>query len=127
VVKLFNKLIQLENAANHFGFCWEEAKQIIAQMHSEILEISAHIETVSQEPNPLLLQEEIGDLLHATFSLCVFLQLNPQETLEKSVNKFERRFNAVKEIATQQGMISLKGRPFSELMQIWGQAKDKVG
>jgi uncharacterized protein YabN with tetrapyrrole methylase and pyrophosphatase domain len=94
---IFNKLVQLENEAANFGFKWETVEQIKAQITSELIEIDAHL----TDPVKNKLQEEMGDLLHAVFSLCVFLKLDPKVTLEKSVDKFERRFNSVKLIAEQ--------------------------
>jgi ATP diphosphatase len=87
---------------------------------SELTEIDAHL----NDPVKNKLQEEMGDLLHAAFSLCIFLKLDPMITLEKSISKFERRFNAVKQIAKQQNLTSLNGKPFDELMNFWNKAKE---
>lgn len=119
-MNIFNKLISLENEAVSFGFKWETPQQIHAQITSELSEIEVHIHDHDQKK----LQEEIGDLLHAVFSLVVFCKFDPQTTLEMSVNKFERRFNLVKQFAAEQGLTSLNGKQFDELMQFWNQAKN---
>lgn len=116
---IFKKLTTLENNATDFGFRWENPQQIITQIRSEIDEIMVHL----QDKDKNKLEEEIGDLMHAVFSLSIFCQLNPQSTLEKSVNKFERRFNAVKQIAAEKGLTSLNGKSFDELMYFWEKAK----
>lgn len=123
---LLEKVEFLEKAASDFGFRWENGGQIMAQIRSELLEISEHIDNKSSSSTPLL-QEEIGDLIHAAFSLCVFFELSPQETLEKALSKFERRFMEVKKLAHNQGLADLVGRPFDELMNFWNQAKKTVG
>jgi len=69
------------------------------------------------------LQDEIGDLLHAVFSLCVFNGLNPHDTLTRSVEKFERRFNAVQQLAIEDGLSTLQGKSFDDLMTYWDKAK----
>ena len=120
---ILNKLVLLENKATQFGFKWDNDEQIMAQIRSEISEIQTHLRDC--ETNKL--QEEIGDLLHAIFSLCVFRQLDPFETLKNSVDKFERRFNAVKKISHSQGLNTLNGKSFNELMMIWNKAKQLVG
>jgi|SRR5579862_542373 len=117
---IFDKLTRLENEAADFGFKWETVDQIKAQIMSELTEIDAHL----NDQVKTKLQEETGDLLHAAFSLCIFLKLDPTITLEKSINKFERRFNAVKQIAKQQGLTSLNGKTFDELMNFWNKAKE---
>lgn len=118
---MFENLIALEKEAADFGFKWETAQQIFAQIRNEITEISVHL----NDKNKNKLQEEIGDLLHAAFSLCIFCQLDPQKTLSDSINKFERRFRSVQELATQEGLSTLNGQSFTKLMTLWEKAKQK--
>ncbi len=124
---LLEKVVKLEQEADQFGFRWETTDQIMEQIRSECLEINEHLQHKPTPENQLELQEEIGDLLHATFSLCVFCKLSPKETLEKTLVKFERRLNAVKQLAQEKGLTNLDGHSFEELMQIWRQAKQNVG
>ena len=122
---LLEKVTNLENDADAFGFRWEKADQIIAQIESECLEVKAHLD--SEEPmNHLALQEEIGDLLHAVFSLCVFCKFSPRDTLDKTLTKFEGRLNAVKQLAKERGLMHLNGHSFEELMLLWETAKERV-
>lgn len=113
----------LEQAADDFGFSWENPQQIMAQILSECEEIQVHLKANSEQTNTQELQEEIGDLLHAVFSLAVFCQFNPKKTLEKTLSKFENRLTRVKQLAYSQGLCNLKGQPFDELMRFWNQAK----
>lgn len=124
---LLDKVVFLEQEASAFGFEWETAAQIMAQIQSECVEINEHFGSEKEPANQVELQEEIGDLLHAVFSLCVFCNLSPRHTLEQTLAKFERRLNAVKEIAKEQGLIHLSGFEFNDLMAIWQKAKIRVG
>jgi len=99
-LNLLAKVVQLENEASEFGFQWETTKQIMEQIQSECLEINEHLDLDSTHANQEELQEEIGDLLHATFSLCVFCNLSPEDTLKNTLEKFEHRLKAVKSIAS---------------------------
>jgi uncharacterized protein YabN with tetrapyrrole methylase and pyrophosphatase domain len=47
--------------------------------------------------------------------------------LESTLLKFERRLTAVKAIAQEQGLVSLNGRRFDDVMAIWQEAKLRVG
>ncbi len=125
-MSLLEKITRLEKEAEDFGFKWEKVNQIMAQIHSECDEITVHLNDPASDPDKTKLQEEIGDLLHAVFSLCVFCKLSPQATLEKTLAKFERRLEAVKQIAKAQGLNSLEGRSFDELMGYWEKAKKRV-
>jgi uncharacterized protein YabN with tetrapyrrole methylase and pyrophosphatase domain len=98
----------------------------MAQIQSECVEVNEHLVDEMTEAKKADLQDEIGDLLHAVFSLCVFCKLSPKDTLMKTLEKFEQRLNAVKAIAEEQGLASLNGYPFDELMVIWQQAKTRV-
>jgi uncharacterized protein YabN with tetrapyrrole methylase and pyrophosphatase domain len=118
-MNIFDKIVLTENDAASFGFKWETAQQIKEQIVSEIAEVDAHLEDKDQ----VKLQEEIGDLLHAVFSLTVYCGLNPEATLSRSVEKFERRLHAVKQLATQDGLSTLNGKSFRELMEYWARAK----
>lgn len=123
---MLDKLIRLEKEAESFGFKWDNTHQIMAQINSECDEINEHL-SQANDSNAHKLQEEIGDLLHAVFSLCVFCNFDAKETLTKSINKFERRLNAVKTIAQESGIATLNGHTFDELMKFWNQAKKRVG
>ncbi len=125
-MELLDKVVDLENEASAFGFRWENTDQIMSQIQSECLEINEHLGQGVLAANQKELQEEIGDLLHAVFSLCVFCNLSPRQTLADTLDKFERRLNAVKAISEEQGLTHLNGFSFDELMAIWGKAKVRV-
>lgn len=114
-----DKLLALENEAAEFGFKWENPEQIIVQIQNEVAEIEVHLQDHDQDK----LQEEIGDLLHAAFSLCVFCQFNPEETLTKSVAKFEKRFRSTQALAKAEGLSTLNGQSFEKLIALWDRAK----
>lgn len=116
---IIKKLVELEQQASDFGFKWETPQQIKQQILSEIAEIDVHLHDKDRSK----LQEELGDLLHAVFSLTVFCGFDAEKTLAMSVDKFERRFLAVKQIAALQGLTTLNGLSFDELMAIWDKAK----
>ncbi len=123
-MKILKKLIHLENEAANFGFKWENAKQIMAQIRSEIDEIEVHLENPNEKNK---LQEEIGDLLHAVFSLCIFCKFDASETLQNSIEKFERRFRETQKLAKNQRLVDLNGQSFEKLMAFWNKAKELVG
>ena len=127
-MQLLEKAVLLENDADAFGFRWENTSQIMAQIESECEEIREHLDLSStQTINRRALQEEIGDLFHAVLSLCVYCEFDPQQTMQSALDKFERRLLSVKRIAHEQGINTLKGYAFDELMKFWNQAKREVG
>lgn len=125
---LLEKAFKLEKQAEDIGFCWENPEQILAQIASECEEIKEHlpigVQNTNKNHNGIDLQMEIGDLLHAVLSLCVFCDYDIKETLNISLNKFAARFLFIKKIARDKGIENFNGLPFSKLMEIWDQAKN---
>ena len=120
---ILEKIEHLEKEAAAFGLQWETKEQIMTQILNECLEIEEHLHSPKQKE---ALQEEIGDLLHAAFSLCVFCNFSPELTLAKSLDKFEKRLNAMKEIVKEKGLTHLRDKSFAELMEYWEQAKART-
>lgn len=116
---LLKQVEMQEFEAKKFGFYWEHFDQLIEQIQSECLEIQ---EAWANKKTPHL-QEEIGDLIQATISLAVFCQLDPHETLQKSIEKFQGRYSAVVRMARKDGHDHLHQQPFEVLMDYWNRAK----
>ena len=121
-MSILEKITILEKQASEFGFKWENTDQIMAQIDGECDEIKEQL----QESHQIKLQEEIGDLLHAVYSLCIYCGFSPLTTLEKATAKFERRLNIVKQLANEQGLTTLENHSFDELMAYWKKAKKIV-
>ena len=121
---IIQQLEELEANACDFGLKWETPQQIIDQIKSECEEIEAHLPDTTDRD---ALQMEIGDLIHAAFSLCVFCGFDANDTLSMATDKFAKRLQAMKAIANENGREVLTGLSFDELMGIWQQAKGRVG
>jgi uncharacterized protein YabN with tetrapyrrole methylase and pyrophosphatase domain len=120
---LLDRISRLEQDAERFGFCWDHSEQIMAQIQSECAEVNEHLISMSSLQNSLKLQEEIGDLLHAVFSLCIFCQLSPKDTLTHALDKFEHRLQTVKQLANIENLIDLTNQSFETRMAFWNRAK----
>ncbi|MDP1604694.1 MAG: MazG nucleotide pyrophosphohydrolase domain-containing protein [Legionella sp.] len=122
-MELLDKICVLEKDAERLGFCWENTTQIMAQIESECAEIKEHL-SLKFESNSAGLQEEIGDLMHAVFSLSLFCHFDPKDTLSKALFKFEKRINAVRQLASSRGLTTLEGLSFEQIMMYWKDAKN---
>lgn len=117
---LFNKVIALDRAATDYGFTWEHPLQLMDQLLSECEEVKEVIHDPNQREH---LEEELGDLMFTAIALCVFCQFDPNPTLAKSLDKFEKRFNALKSIAAKEGFTTLRNQPMEVLQSLWNKAK----
>jgi uncharacterized protein YabN with tetrapyrrole methylase and pyrophosphatase domain len=118
-------LKQVENQeleCKKFGFYWERFSQLMEQIQSECKEI----QEAWENNNIPHLQEEIGDLIQAAISLAIFCQFDPHETLSKSIKKFQKRMDALVEMAKEDGYDNLHNQSFETLMNYWNRAKDKT-
>ncbi len=118
-VDLLNKVVEQEKAALEFGFYWESANQLIQQIKSECDEVEA----AQLTQNRAHLKEELGDLITATISLCIFLKYDPLDTLHESIHKFQKRYDALVTLAKEDGHKNLKNQPLHILLSYWERAK----
>lgn len=116
---LFQRITEQETEAKEFGFYWEHIGQLLEQIRSECNEV----EESAKKNDRAQLQEEIGDLLSAAISLAVFCQMDPQETLLKSIEKFQKRYDALVSLVKKDGHENLHQQPFDVLMHYWVAAK----
>ncbi|MBS3905010.1 MAG: hypothetical protein KGZ39_06765 [Simkania sp.] len=111
-----------EISARNFGFYWEHFDQLIEQIRSECVEV----QDAWKKNNRKHLQEEVGDLIQAAVSLAVFCDLDPYETLRKSIEKFQKRYDTVVKLVQDDGHDSLCKQPFEVLMSYWNRAKQSI-
>lgn len=116
------KLIEIEIAARDFGFEWADADMILRQASSEIDEIK---EAIENNESTHRIQEEVGDLLHTTISLCIFLGFDVDNTLSKVSDKFSGRMKTLEALAEENGLNSLKGQSMEYMLELWREAKKK--
>lgn len=116
---LFKRVEEQEIVARKFGFYWEHLDQLIEQIRNECIEI----QEAWQKNDSSHLKEEVGDLLLAAISLSVFCNLDPHDTLLKSIEKFQKRYDTVVKLAQEDGHNDLHQQPFEVLMRYWNQAK----
>lgn len=117
---LLKRIEMQEKVAKDFGFYWEHLDQLIDQIQSECKEIKE-----AWEKNDFRhLQEEVGDLLQAAVSLSIFCQLDTEETLLKSIDKFQKRYDKLVALAQQDGLENLKGKSFEMQLDYWKKAKN---
>ena len=70
-----------------------------------------------------LLEEEIGDLLNATVRLCYNYNINAYNAFDASINKFEKRYLAVRKLAEKQNLTSIKNQSQETIDKLWKEAK----
>ena len=116
------KAEQVQIRAARVGFDWDEAHQVVDKIEEEVREVKQAMIDGSSDK----IREEIGDLLFAVVNLSRFLGYNAEETLNETVRKFVRRFQAIENRVHQQGR-SLTNCTLAEMDALWNEIKHTEG
>lgn len=122
IMDLFERMSAQEKEALAFGFYWANHEQLLEQIRSECNEIQ---EALLQKDRTHL-QEEIGDLINAAVSLCIFANFDPYETALKGVEKIQKRYDILVSKVKEDGLVNLRGKSVDEQLIYWEKAKQLV-
>lgn len=109
---------QLTQRASQVGFDWPNIEGVLKKMEEEMGELR---EALSLQ-NEKRIREEMGDLLFVLANVSRFLQINPEEALKKTLDKFVSRFHYIETSLHKQGK-SLYQSHLSEMNQLWEESK----
>jgi len=87
--------LKISQKAVREGFEWAQEKDVWEKLYSEMRETQAAIEKMSASNTPGNKQEialEIGDMLFCIVNIARWHDLEPEECLIKTMEKFKRRF-----------------------------------
>ena len=112
------KAYRIQEKARGAGFDWEHTHQVWDKVLEEINELKAEVEKNDKQKK----EEEFGDLLFALINYSRFIDVNPEDALEKTNRKFILRFNYIEEEAKKSGR-SLKNMTLAEMDIFWNEAK----
>ena len=114
------KANRIQEKARGVGFDWEEKEQVWDKVKEEIAELEYEI----REGNREKMENEFGDLFFSLVNAARLYGVDPENALERTNQKFIRRFNYLEEKTMLQG-ISLKEMSLAEMDKIWDEAKKK--
>src|SRR5216117_301256 len=109
---------RLQERAAGVGFDWPDAKGPLQKVKEELAELEAETGSGNRER----LEDEVGDLLFAIVNLARKLAIDPRAALERANDKFQRRFEAVEQLAEARGL-ELGRASLEELDQMWDEVK----
>ena len=111
------KAIRIQEKAKGIGFEWSDKKDVWDKVKEELAEFEAEAENHSDK-----MEEEFGDLLFSLVNYSRFVNINPENALAKTNNKFKARFQLMEEYIDKDGLkISELG--LEKLDVYWEKAK----
>lgn len=117
------KASRIQEKARGVGFDWEEKSQVWAKVEEEMQEFKNEF---NAEGESLIdyerAESEFGDLLFSLINYARFININPEDALEKTNRKFIKRFQYLESKAAQNGK-NLHEMSLAEMDVFWDEAK----
>lgn len=113
------KAYRIQEKARGIGFDWEEPHQVWDKVIEEMNELKKEIESKADK---VKIENEFGDLIFALINYARFIDVNPENALEKTNKKFIKRFKYLEEKSKKMGK-SLKEMSLNEMDVFWNEAK----
>lgn len=112
------KASRIQEKVKAVGFDWEESEQVWEKVEEEIAEF--HAEVAAKDHDKM--QAEFGDVLFSLINYARFLNINPEEALERTNKKFIKRFQYLESKASELGK-PLMDMSLAEMDVFWNEAK----
>ena len=114
------KAYRIQDKARNVGFDWEERGQVWTKVKEEIGEFENEVDKMDKEKA----EAEFGDVMFSLINAARLYKINPDNALERTNQKFIRRFNYLEEHTLKEGK-NLAGMSLEEMDAIWDEAKQK--
>jgi XTP/dITP diphosphohydrolase len=117
------KASRIQEKARGVGFDWEEKNQVWAKVEEEMQEFKNEF---NAEDGSAIDHEkaegEFGDLMFSLINYARFININPENALEKTNKKFIKRFQYLELKAKENGK-QLQDMSLAEMDRFWNEAK----
>ncbi|HAG15968.1 MAG TPA: nucleoside triphosphate pyrophosphohydrolase [Bacteroidales bacterium] len=113
------KAYRMQEKVRGVGFDWEKPEQVWEKVQEELKEFH---DEVNKTDNKEKMEAEFGDVLFALINYARFLEINPEDALERTNKKFKRRFQYLEKETKSQGK-SLHEMSLAEMDVYWDAAK----
>tara|TARA_B110000971_G_scaffold154966_1_gene158356 strand:+ start:3908 stop:4681 length:774 start_codon:yes stop_codon:yes gene_type:complete len=113
------KASRIQEKVAGVGFDWEHSDQVWEKVEEEIGELKEEIKNFNQDA----IEDEFGDVLFSLINYARFLNINPENALERTNKKFIKRFQYLENKA--KGLQkSLSEMTLAEMDVYWEEAKN---
>jgi len=112
------KANRIQDKVAGVGFDWEEPKQVWEKVEEELNEFQHEV----KEGNHDAMESEFGDVLFSMVNYARFLNISPENALERTNKKFTKRFQYLEAKAKSLNK-NLKDMTLAEMDVFWEEAK----
>lgn len=119
------KAMRIQEKARASGFDWEKKEQVWDKVKEELNEFEQETKGGIESSKQARIESEFGDLLFSLINYARFINVNPEDALEKTNKKFIHRFTYLETESKKDGK-KLSSMSLSEMDVYWDKAK-KMG
>ncbi|WP_298151360.1 nucleoside triphosphate pyrophosphohydrolase [Flavobacterium sp.] len=112
------KASRIQDKAKGVGFDWEEPSQVWDKVQEELAELQDEVQSGDKDR----MESEFGDVLFSMINYARFLDINPEDALERTNKKFIKRFQYLESKAGALGK-PLSEMTLAEMDVFWNEAK----
>ena len=116
------KAQRIQDKVAGVGFDWEQPEQVWDKVQEELAELHAEV----QKGSAKTIEAEFGDVLFSLINYARFLKINPDTALERTNQKFSKRFQYLEQHAQKIGK-TLHEMSLDAMEVIWQEAKKARG
>lgn len=109
---------KVQQRAADVGFDWNDISGAVEKLYEELDEVMKELKNKDKDS----LENEIGDLLFAVVNVCRFVDINPENAINRAIEKFVERFEFIEAEGKRAGM-DLKSMSLEEMDLLWNKAK----
>lgn len=113
------KAYKLQEKAKKVGFDWEKGEDCLKKLEEEFNEFKEAVKNKTTDE----IEEEMGDLLFSILNFSRFLNINADNALQKTNEKFRKRFQYIEKELSKNG-ISFDDASIELLETYWEKAKN---
>ena len=109
---------KVQTRAKRAGFDWPEVSGAFQALTDETREL----QEAMQQNDPAAIQEELGDLLFSAVNVSRFVDVDAEQALTASTDKFIRRFEQMEQLAIARGL-DMANATLEEWDALWNAVK----
>jgi tetrapyrrole methylase family protein / MazG family protein len=114
------KAIRIQEKARGAGFDWDNKDQVWEKVKEELSEFEQELKAPQIDKEKM--EDELGDIFFSIINYARFIDINPEDALERTNKKFIKRFTYLEEKAKAAGK-DLNKMSLDEMNAYWEEAK----
>ena len=114
------KAFRIQEKVRGIGFDWDNKSQVWEKVLEEIEELKVEIKKGDHDR----IESEFGDVLFALTNYARFINVNPEDALERTNKRFIKRFQIMEKLIEEEN-VSLDQMNLAQMDTYWEQAKIK--